>query len=96
MATRECTTRSQLVAETEKRAKAAESRAQEAEKALHDLAGRNAVENISANRKISDLEAKVADLHRNITTLVAEFKNELEQVEGKVSALKEKVGRYGT
>jgi len=94
-AIRESTHHAQLVADAQNRARMAEKRVQEAEMALHDLAGKNAVENMSATRKISDLENKIAELNRTIASLVAEFKQEIDHSEKRATLLKDRIARFG-
>ncbi len=82
--------------EAQNRAHMAELRVQEAEKALHDLAGKNAVENMTATRTISDLQVKLAALHQTIAGFAADYKADLDVMEKKASALREKISKLGS
>ena len=82
--------------EAEKKVQYAEMRVQEAEHALHDLAGKAAIDAMTANRKIADLEAKVAPLESKIAALnqllasiTDEFGPELLQAEKSIARLKD-------
>lgn len=78
----------------ESRAQVAENRAQESERTLHDLAGRNAVENMAFNRKISELEHRVSELKQAIAGVVGEYQSEVATAEARVISLQEKIARF--
>ena len=82
--------------EAQSRAHMAELRVQEAEKALHDLAGKNAVENMTATRTISDLQSKLAALHQTLSGFAADYKADLDTTEQRAAALREKISKLGT
>ncbi len=94
-AIRESNHNAQLFAEAQNRARIAEKRVQEAEMALHDLAGKNAVENMSAARKIAELENGISELNRALAGLVSDFKLEIDQAEKLTAMLKDKIARFG-
>jgi hypothetical protein len=82
--------------EAEKKVQYAEMRVQEAEHALHELAGKAAIDAMTANRKIADLEANVAPLESKIAALnqllasiTDEFGPELLQAEKSIARLKD-------
>jgi chromosome segregation ATPase len=81
--------------EAQSRANMAELRVQEAEKALHDLAGKNAVGNMTATRTISDLQSKLAALHHTIASFVDDYKADLDTTEIRAAALREKISKLG-
>ena len=83
------------LADAERRAQIAETRVREAEKALHDLAGKNAVDNMAATRKITDLEHQLAEQTHLLSGIAAEVTSDLDQVSGRVNSLREKIGRLG-
>ncbi|MEI6564789.1 MAG: hypothetical protein WCO42_10840, partial [bacterium] len=80
--------------EAQKKAQHSEMRAREAEKTLHDLAGKTAIENMSANRKIAELETRIGALTHSLSTLANEFDSELDYAEQKVTRLRETITRY--
>ena len=80
--------------EAERRLKVAESRAQEAESAVHNMAGKIAVEGITANRKITELESQVGELNNRIASLIAEYKIELDVLERRASAMRDKITHF--
>lgn len=82
--------------EAKSRTHMAELRVQEAEKALHDLAGKNAVENMTATRTISDLQSKLAALHHTIASFVDDYKADLDTTEKRAASLREKISKLGT
>lgn len=86
----------QRLNEIERRAQIAETRAQNAERALHDLAGKHAVENIAATQKIADLDAKVAELNHHLAVFRTDFATELETAEKRVAFLREMIAKAGT
>lgn len=81
--------------EAEKRYQAAEKHAQETEKALHDLAGKVAVENIAATRKIAELESKIAELNQRLRGMAGDYQSELEFIEKRISALRGTISKIG-
>lgn len=80
--------------EMERRVKLAEARAREAETAIHDLAGKIAVEGITANRKISELEAKVAELNNRISSILSEYRTEQEAHEQRASLIRARISHW--
>ena len=78
----------------EHQVKTAETRAQEAETALHDIAGKRTVEGITTNRKIADLETRVAELTTRLAALVEDDRTELELTEKRATALRGKIAHY--
>jgi capsule polysaccharide export protein KpsE/RkpR len=100
--TRESAHHAQVVADAqnkvrmaEQRVQEAEKRVQEAERALHDLAGKNAVDNMAANRKVVDLENKISELNHVITSLIAEFKQEVAHCEQHAASIRDRIARFG-
>ena len=93
-AQRETTGSLQRLSDAEKRAQAAEKHALEAEKALHDLAGKIAVDNIAATRKITGLETKIAELNKTLRTMAEEYQSELDFIEKRIVTLREKLSRF--
>ncbi len=81
--------------EAQNRAHMSELRVQEAEKALHDLAGKNAVDNMAATRKISEFELKISALHQTIAGFAADYKADLDTTEKRAAALREKISKLG-
>jgi chromosome segregation ATPase len=81
------------LAEAQNRAHMSELRVQEAEKALHDLAGKNAVENMTATRTISDLQSKLVALHQTISGFAADYKADLDTTEKRAATLREKISK---
>lgn len=73
----------------------AERRASEAEKALHDMAGQRALETVTQNRKISELEHKVADLKAMFAEVIADYKCEIEAAEKRTAALRQRLSKLG-
>ena len=94
-ASRESAGQAQRVTTAEKRAEVAETRLREAEKALHDLAGKNALETMAANRKIAELETRLSELNGHFTMLAQEYKAELDIVENRALQLREKLRQLG-
>jgi hypothetical protein len=74
--------------------KTAETRAQEAETALHDIAGKRTVEGITTNRKIADLEARVEELITRLADQTEDYRTELELTEKRATALRGKIAHY--
>lgn len=72
----------------------ARHRAEEAEKALHDMAGQRAVESVALNRKAADLERKVAELKALLTEVVADYKGEIEAAEKRAALLRQRLARF--
>lgn len=72
----------------------ARHRAEEAEKALHDMAGQRAVETVALNRKVTDLERKVAELRSLFTEVVADYKGEIEAAEKRAAVLRQRLARF--
>lgn len=74
---------------------AARTRAEAAEHALHELAGKHAVENITSSRRISDLETQVAALRETIAGLTADLKAELDATEKRAATLRARITAIG-
>ena len=70
---------------------AAEKRADDAEKALHDLAGQKALEDMAANRRTAELEAKLASLQNAKADVLRDLKAEIEAAEKRVAELKRRL-----
>lgn len=68
--------------------KYADTRAKEAEHTLHDLAGKSAIETVTANRKISELETEITALKNSLAAVTNEFAAELALAEQHVTRLK--------
>ncbi|MEI6167050.1 MAG: hypothetical protein WCS52_07635 [bacterium] len=73
----------------------AELRVKEAERTLHELAGKSAIDAMTANRRISELEAKlapleakIAALNQSLSAVTDEFASELEHAEKTAARLK--------
>ena len=83
------------VRDAEAKVQYAEQRVKEAERTLHELAGKSAIDAMTANRRISDLEsklapleAKIAALNQSLTAVTDEFASELEHAEKTAARLK--------
>ncbi|MEI7879371.1 MAG: hypothetical protein WCI95_00720 [bacterium] len=77
------------LAEAEQKVQYAEMRTREAERTLHDMAGKAAIDTMTTNRKITELEAKIVALNQTLSSATSEFGSELEQAEKRVARLKE-------
>ncbi|MEI6515858.1 MAG: hypothetical protein WCO77_07770 [bacterium] len=78
----------------ESRVQVAENRAQESERTLHDLAGKNAVEAMAFNRKITELEHRVTELKLALSEIVGEYQSEVATAEARIVSLQEKIARF--
>ena len=78
----------------ESRTASAENRAQESEQALHDLSGKNAVENMASYRKIMELEHKVSELRQQLAGVAGDFHAEIGSAEAMVATLRAKAAKY--
>ena len=88
-ALKESTKNVMRLAEADQKVQYAEMRAREAERTLHDMAGKAAIDTMTTNRKIAELEAKIATLNQALSSVTSEFGSELEQAEKRVARLKE-------
>lgn len=84
----------QKLNDAEQAAKSAETRAHEAERALHDIAGKMTVEGITSSRKIAELESKVADLNTRMAGIIEDDRMELDLAEKRVVAMRARVARH--
>jgi len=83
------------IQEADKKAHDAEVRAREAENTLHDLAGKAAIDNMVASRRVAELEARIAPLeaqiaalHQSLQSVTVEFETELAVTEKSMAKLK--------
>lgn len=74
----------------------ARHRAEEAEKALHDMAGQRAVESVALNRKVADLERKVTELKALFAEVVADYKGEIESAEKRAALLRQRLAKFNS
>jgi len=82
------------LSEADRRLKAAERRTQEAETEIHNLAGKMAIETMTANRRISELESYVVELEKHIATLLQEYKAELGFIEQRAAMMRGKLASF--
>ena len=78
---------------TEAQLAAAERRAQEAENALHDLAGQKALDGVATTRKVAELEAKLAMLQNSKADAVRDLQTEIEGAEKRLADLRDRLAR---
>jgi hypothetical protein len=69
----------------------AEQRASEAEKALHDLAGKKAIEAMTYTRKTAEVEAKLRELQERVAALAGEIQSESVAAAGRAAVLSQKL-----